>query len=280
VSAQAQPERPLDAASAPRPTPISAVVITYNEQDRIGDALRSVDFCDEIVVVDAGSTDATRRLAEEAGARVLVNAPWPGFVAQRRLATAAARHDWVLALDADERVSAPLRAEIEALRQRGLEGAGFVMPRVAWYLDRWIRATDWYPDHQLRLFDRRRAQWQGGLVHESVHPDIAPGRLRHELEHHSYRSVGEHLQLIERYARLWARQALAEGRRSSPLAAFAAGAFAFFRNYVLKRGLLLGGAGLVVSTLNAHYTFTKLLLLHEMGQQTTAEHRDTETQRK
>jgi glycosyltransferase involved in cell wall biosynthesis len=261
------------------PTPISAVVITYNEEDRIADALRSVAFCDEILVVDAGSTDATRRIAEEAGARVMVNAPWPGFVAQRRLATEAAGHDWVLALDADERVSAPLRAEIEARRARGLQGPGYVMPRVAHYLGRWIRATDWYPDRQLRLFDRRRAQWQGGLVHESVKPDGPPARLRHELEHHSYRDVGEHLQHIEQYARLWARQSLDEGRRAGPVLAFAAGAFAFFRNYVLKRGALLGGAGLVVSTLNAHYTFTKLLLLHEM-QRTTSPPRHRATEQK
>jgi glycosyltransferase involved in cell wall biosynthesis len=257
------------AEAARLPTPLSAVVITYNEEDRLADALRSVAFCDEVVVVDAGSTDSTRRIAEDAGARVLVNAPWPGFVAQRRLATAAARHDWVLALDADERVSEPLRGEIEALRARGLDGPGYVMPRVAHYLGRWIRATDWYPDRQLRLFDRRRAEWQGGLVHESVRPDTEPGRLRHELQHFSYRDVGEHLQQIERYARLWARQALGEGRRSNLATAFAAGAFAFFRNYVLKRGVILGGPGLVVSTLNAHYTFTKLLLLCEMQRTTT-----------
>jgi glycosyltransferase involved in cell wall biosynthesis len=266
------------AAPAPRPTPLSIVVITYNEEDRLADALRSVTFGDEIVVVDAGSTDATRRIAEDAGARVIVNAPWPGFVAQRQLATSAARHDWVLALDADERVSAPLRAEIESLRARGLEGPGYMMPRVSHYLGRWIRATDWYPDFQLRLFDRRRAQWQGGLVHESVRPDAAPTRLRYELQHFSYRDVGEHLQHIEQYARLWARQAFAEGRRAGAAAAFGAGAFAFFRNYVLKRGLLLGATGLVVSTLNAHYTFTKLLLLHEMCLQTRTlrprEHRE------
>ena len=266
------------AAPAPRPTPLSVVVITYNEEDRLADALRSVTFCDEIVVVDAGSTDATRRIAEDAGARVILNAPWPGFVAQRQLATSAARHEWVLALDADERVSAPLRTEIESLRARGLEGPGYVMPRVSHYLGRWIRGTDWYPDFQLRLFDRRRARWDGGLVHESVRPDGAPGRLRHELQHFSYRDVGEHLLHIEQYARLWARQAFAEGRRAGAAEAFAAGAFAFLRNYVLKRGLLLGGTGLVVSTLNAHYTFTKLLLLHEMSLQ-TAKHRDTETQR-
>jgi glycosyltransferase involved in cell wall biosynthesis len=239
------------------------VLITYNEEDRLPDALRSVAFCDDVVVVDAGSTDGTRRVAEAAGARVLVNAPWPGYLAQRQFAAAAARHDWILAVDSDERVSAPLRGEIEALRARGFEHSGYYLPRVTHYLGRWIRATDWYPDLQLRLFDRRRGSWQGGLVHESVRLDGRAGRLRHELEHHSYRSADEHLHRIHGYARLWAEQAYAEGRRATLPGAFAAGAWAFFRNLVLKRGLLLGATGLAVSTLNAHYSFAKLLLLRE-----------------
>jgi glycosyltransferase involved in cell wall biosynthesis len=241
------------------------VIIAQNEEDRIPGALASVGFCDEIVVVDAGSTDRTRELAEAAGARVLVNAPWPGFLAQRRVGTGAARYDWVLALDADERVSAALRAEIDGLRARGLSGSGYLIPRVSHYLGRWIRATDWYPDIQLRLFDRRRARWEGSLVHESVRANGRARRLRHELEHYSYRDVGEHLRRIDAYARLWARQAFAEGRRAGPAAAFGAGAWAFVRNYVLRRGFVLGGAGLAISTLNAHYAFAKLILLHEMS---------------
>jgi glycosyltransferase involved in cell wall biosynthesis len=246
------------------------VIIAHDEEDLLPGALASVRFCDEILLVDAGSTDRTREVAEAAGARVLVNAPWPGFVAQRRLAAAAARHDWVLALDADERVSDALRAEIEGARARGLSGPGYLIPRVSHYLGRWIRATDWYPDLQLRLFDRRRGWWEGDLVHESVRVDGKAARLRHELEHYSYRDVSEHLQRIEEYARLWARQALAEGRRAGPVTAFAAGAWAFVRNYVLRRGFLLGGAGLAISTLNAHYVFTKLLLLHEMASRAAA----------
>jgi glycosyltransferase involved in cell wall biosynthesis len=253
------------------PSPLSCVFIAMNEEDRLGEALESARFCDELVVVDGGSTDGTRRVAEAAGARVVVNAPWPGYVAQRRFATAAARHDWVLALDADERISPALREEIEALRHRGFSHAGYLMPRVSHYMGRWVRATDWYPDVQLRLFDRRRGDWQGGLVHESVRVEGPLARLRHELQHYSYRSVDEHVQRIELYARLWAQQAHAEGRCAGPLQAFGAGAWAFFRNYVLRRGFVLGGAGLAISTLNAHYVFTKLLLLHELDRRPPAD---------
>ena len=145
-------------------TPISAVLIAQNEERTIGDALASVGFCDEVVLVDSGSADGTREVAEAAGARVVVNAPWPGFVTQRDFAVRTARHEWVIALDADERVSPPLRAEIESLRARGFDRAGYRIPRVACYLGCWIRGTDWYPDWQVRLFDRSHAGWQGDLV--------------------------------------------------------------------------------------------------------------------
>lgn len=245
--------------------PVSAVLIAHNEEKTIGDALGSVAFCDEIVLVDSGSSDRTRELSEQAGARVIVNAPWPGFVAQRDLAVRAARHDWVLALDADERVSAALRSEIEALRARGCEAAGYRIPRVAFYLGRSIRGTDWYPDWQVRLFDRTRAAWQGGLVHESVAVRGTVARLSGELEHHPYADISDHLRKIDSYTTLWARQAHAAGRTSNVVQVSAGAAWAFLRNYVLKRGFLLGSAGLLVSVLNTHYTFTKLAKLRELG---------------
>lgn len=246
-----------------RVTPISAVLITLDEERRLPGALESVAFCDEVVVLDGGSSDGTRALAEAAGARVVVNRPWPGWVVQRRLAVEAARHDWVLALDADERVTPALRAEIEALRARGLSGAGYRMPRVAFYLGRWIRATDWYPDPQLRLFDRRQARWEGGLVHESVVARGPVGRLRGDLEHHPYRDMADHLRKIDRYTTLWAQQAHAAGRPARLGDLLLAPPWAFFRNYVLKRGFLLGRAGFTVSGLNAYYTFAKLAKLGE-----------------
>jgi hypothetical protein len=247
---------------------ISAVLIAQNEEEHLAGALASVAFCDEVVLVDSGSTDRTCEIAEGAGARVVLNAPWPGFVAQRDFAVHAARHDWVLALDADERVGPALRKEIEGLRRRGFDRAGYRIPRVAFYLGRWVRGTDWYPDWQVRLFDRGRASWQGDLVHESVAVRGPVGRLRGELEHHPYADVADHLRKIDSYTTLWARQAHSAGRRTNILDILAASSWAFFRNYVLKRGILLGSTGLVISLLNTHYTFVKLVKLRELAQGT------------
>ena len=254
----------------PRVPPISAVLITLDEEPRIAAAVESVRFCDEVVVVDAGSSDRTREVAEAAGARVVVRAPWPGFAEQRNKAMADARHDWILAVDADERVTPELRAEIERLAAAGFAHAGYKAPRVAYYMGRWIRATDWYPDPQLRLFDRRRARWTGGLVHESVKVDGSVGRLQAELEHRSYEDISAHLRAIDRYTTLWARQAHADGRRAGPLDGCLASSWAFLRNYLLRRGLLLGEAGLTISILNAYYTYLKMAKLRELARTGTA----------
>jgi len=242
------------------------VLIAQNEERNLTDALASVAFCDEVVLVDSGSTDGTREVAAAGGARVVVNAPWPGFVDQRDFAVRAARHDWVLALDADERVGPALRQEIEDLRVRGFDRAGYRIPRVALYLGKWIRGTDWYPDWQVRLFDRTRAGWEGDLVHESVRVNGTVGHLRGELEHHPYADMSDHLGKIDSYTTLWARQAHAAGRRTNIVDVVAGASWAFFRNYVLKRGVLLGSTGFVVSVLNTHYTFVKLAKLRELRQ--------------
>jgi glycosyltransferase involved in cell wall biosynthesis len=244
-------------------TPLSAVLITHDEERNLPRALDSVRFCDDVVVLDGGSTDRTRDLAAAAGARVETSVPWPGFVEQRNRAVAAARHDWVLAIDADERVTDGLRAEIQAEAARGFAHAGYRIPRLAFYLGRWIRGTDWWPDPQLRLFDRRRGRWQGGLIHESVRVDGSVGRLRGRMEHYSYDDISDHLATIDRYTTLWAEQAEKEGRRSGPLDPAIAAVWAFLRNYVVRRGIVLGEAGLTVSALNSYYTYVKLAKLRE-----------------
>lgn len=246
-----------------RVTPVSAVVITKDEQERLPACLEGLSFCDERLVVDSGSSDRTRDIAAAAGARVLVNVPWPGFAAQRNFGFTAARHDWILSLDADERVTPELRDEIRALATRGFGAAGYRIPRVAFYLGRWIRATDWYPDWQLRLFDRRRGRCREALVHESVFVDGPVERLRGELLHYPYRDIAEHLRTIDEYTALWARQAHQAGRRARSAELLLAPAWALLRNYVLRGGVRLGWAGFTISVLNSYYTFLKIAKLKE-----------------
>jgi glycosyltransferase involved in cell wall biosynthesis len=243
--------------------PVSAVLIALDEEARIERALRSVAFCDEVLVVDAGSSDRTREIAAACGARVIVNAPFPGFTEQRRLATAEARHDWVLAVDADEEVGEELGAELRGLLGGEPACAAYAMPRVAFYLGSFVRATDWYPDPQVRLFDRRRAGWEGGRVHESVKTAGEVGRLRGELLHRPYAGVSDHLRRIDRYTSLWAEDAWERGVRATWFRLWATPAWNLFRNYALRGGFRLGRAGLAISLLNALYTFLKFAKLLE-----------------
>jgi glycosyltransferase involved in cell wall biosynthesis len=247
--------------------PLSAVIISHNEERDLPEALESVRFCDEVLVVDSGSSDRTRELAEAAGARVIVHAPWPGFRDQRNYAVDAAAHEWVLALDADERVTPALREEIGRLRDEGFAHAGYRIPRVVRYLGCWVRGTDWYPDPQLRLFDRRRGRWGGELVHESVQVDGPVGLLRAELEHHPYVNVSEHLLKIDSYTTLWAQQSLGKRRTPGGLEMVLTSLWTFVRNYLIKRGALLGHVGVTISMLNAYYTYAKLAKLRELADQ-------------
>lgn len=242
---------------------VSAVLITLDEEARIERALRSVAFCDEVLVVDAGSSDRTCELAAAAGARVVRNAPFPGFAEQRRFATMQARHDWVLSVDADEVVTDALGAEIQGLLGGEPPCGAYAMPRAAFYLGRFIRATDWYPDPQLRLFDRRRAAWQGGRVHESVTAQGPVGRLRGELLHYPYADLSEHVRRIDRYTTLWAEDAWERGLRGTAFRLWATPGWNLLRNYVLRGGFLLGRAGLTVSLMNAFYTHLKFAKLLE-----------------
>lgn len=240
---------------------ISAVLIAQNEEDRIEAALRSVAFCDEIVVVDGGSRDATTALVSASGARLLER-PFDGFVAQKNFAVDQARHDLVLSLDADEEVSHTLRKDVQALcAGESLPLPGYRIPRVTHYLGREIRATDWYPDWQLRLFDRRHGRFEGEPVHESVKVDGPVGRLAGEIIHRPYRDEDDHLRRIDRYTTLWAEAAYGKGRRAAPGYGAAASFFAFLRNYFFKGGFLLGAAGLKVSRLNAFYVQQKFVKL-------------------
>ena len=242
---------------------VSVTVITKNEAADIGDALDSVAWADECVVVDSCSTDDTVAIAARRGARV-VSREWPGYIAQKNYAASLARNDWILSLDADERVTPGLAQEVRETLSREPSVRGYRMPRVTFHLGRWIRTTDWYPDYQLRLYDRRAAEWTGQYVHEGVTVRGGIGRLRHELQHYAYRDVAEHMDTIEHYTTLAARQMFEQGRRATALDLALQSPFAFFRNFVLKRGFLDGSVGLTISRMNARYVALKFEKLRDL----------------
>jgi glycosyltransferase involved in cell wall biosynthesis len=246
---------------------LTATVITRNEAAHIEACLGSLVWADEVLVVDCGSTDGTPDLARARGARVVVR-DWPGYSAQKNFAAGEAANDWILSVDADERVTPGLAAELQTLLAGQPDAAGYRLPRVTWHLGRGIRTTDWYPDPQLRLYDRRRATWQAKRVHESVamNDGHAPGRLAHDLEHYAYRDIGHHHETMDRYTTLAAEEMYAAGRRVGWTDLVIHPQAAFLRNYVLRRGFLDGLPGLIISAMNAHYVFLKFAKLWALGQ--------------
>jgi len=244
--------------------PVSAIVITKNEADAIADALKSLAWADEIIVVDAESTDSTVAIARQFTERVYVRA-WKGYVDQKNHAASLATHDWIFSLDADERVTDDLSTEIRALLQSEPPGRGYRMPRVSFYLGRWMRTTDMYPDYQLRLYDRRHAKWDGLHVHESVKLDTDLVRyLKNELQHYPYKDLSEHLIRMDRYTTLAARQMFEKGKRATRLELLFHPPIAFARNYILKGGFRDGKAGLIISLVNSYYVMLKFAKLWEL----------------
>jgi glycosyltransferase involved in cell wall biosynthesis len=245
---------------------ITATIITLNEAENIRDAIQSVDWADEILVVDSESTDATREVAEQCGARVIVR-PWPGFSKQKQFAVDAASHDWIFSLDADERLSPELGSSIHELKSQDESqlADGYRVARRAFYMGRWITGGGWYPDHQLRLFNRRRGNWRERLIHESVvmNEGATVATLRGDLLHYSMRDPAHHRQMIdERYAPLGAQQMYREGKRTSRLQVVTAGPLAFLRSFVLKGGFRDGQAGYTIAKLAAHHASLKHSLLY------------------
>ena len=244
--------------------PVSVTIITKNEADHIGAAIDSVSWADEIVVVDAGSTDDTVALARAKGVRVETR-DWTGWVDQKNHAAGLASHDWIFSLDADERATPALADEVKRVLGGTAPMAAYRVPRVTFHLGRWVRTTDFYPDFQARLYDRRVARWQGRFVHESVSADGPVGRLQHEIEHYSYRDLADHMDRINHYTTLAALQMHERGRRASVVDVVVQGPAAFLRNYVLRRGFLDGAVGFTLSVVNAYAVFLKFAKLWQLG---------------
>jgi len=243
---------------------VSVTIITMNEAADIGEALKSVAWADELIVVDSMSTDETVAIARQHTDRVIVR-EWPGYVAQKNFAASLATNDWILSLDADERVTPELARSITTALVDAPSHGGYRMPRVTFHLGRWIRTTDWYPDYQLRLYDRRAAAWAGRYVHESVTlPRATVGRLHGELQHFAYRDIADHLETINRYTTYAARQMQEAGRHTGLLRLAVHPPLAFLRNYLLKGGIRDGVPGFIISAMNAYYVFLKFAKLAEL----------------
>ena len=254
------------AASAKQPF-LSVCVITGNEEDNIGRCLESVAFADEIVVVDSLSTDRTVAIARSFTDRVFQHR-WVGYIGQKAIARNLARGEWVLFVDADEAVSPALRDEILGTLRRGVPDGvdGFDFPRQVWYMRRWIRHGDWYPDTKLRLFRKARGRCCGIEPHERIE---VRGEVRHlsaPLFHYTYDDIADQVSTMNRFSSISARS---EDRREPSAAALLWGMlmhppFRFFRCYFLKRGFLDGVAGLVIARSAAFSTFLKYAKLWEV----------------
>lgn len=240
--------------------PITGCVIAFQEADRIADCVASLSFCDEILVIDSQSTDATRELAEAAGATVEINHPFPGHREQKQHAVDRAKHDWVLCLDADERVMDGLREAITELwRTGGPTVDAFEILRLNHYLGRITRHGMFGPEKKIRLFDRRRARWGGTNPHDRVEvaADARVARWKHAIEHLSYRDFAHHKKTIDSFTRIAAAAMHAEGRRANPFDLVVRPLAAFLKSLVIKVGFLDGWRGLVIAWMAGYYDALK-----------------------
>jgi len=235
---------------------ISIVIITKNEESEIADCLESVVWADEIVVVDSHSTDRTVEIARRFTSRV-EKREFTGFTEQKRFATGLAHGPWILNIDADERVTAELRDEILAALDGGASTAGFLIPRLTWYLGRFVRHGTWYPDRKLRLFRKESGRWVGGSVHESLDLDGPVEALRNPILHYSFRTLADHHATIDRFTRLSARDLALRGRGGSVFRLLIHPPATFIKSYLLRLGFLDGWRGLVIAVLSAKHSHLK-----------------------
>ena len=238
-------------------------MVTKNEANNIEACLRSVHFADQVVVLDSGSTDETIQLAESLGAQVSVNSDWQGFGAQKNRALALANSQWVLSIDADERLSAELQSEIQKVLENPLADA-YCFPRLSSYCGQYIRHSGWYPDHVTRLFRRNAARFSDDIIHEKLVVNGQVRQLRSQLLHESFQNFESVLDKIDRYSTAGAQSLLGKGRTSSFPKALGHGLWAFIRTYFLQMGFLDGWMGLAIAISNAegtYYRYLKLWLL-------------------
>jgi glycosyltransferase involved in cell wall biosynthesis len=250
----------------------SAVLITYNEENDLPQALASLDgLADEIIVVDSGSTDRTCDLARERGARVFFR-EFSGFDEQKNFAAGMASHEWMFSMDADEVVGPELRASLSAWKQTRPECVAYEVGRRTNYLGRWIQHSGWYPDYHLRLYRRDRARFVGSL-HESLRADGPSTRLSGELQHYTVRSLEEHHEKLETFTTLAAEGLFSRGKRHWRGAMYLDAAWTFVNRLIFRLGFLDGYQGVLIAWMSARYVWMKYRKLGELIQGSKLERR-------
>lgn len=246
---------------------LSVVIITKNEEGCIYDCIKSASWADEIIVVDAGSTDGTVRICQELGAKVSVQTKWLGFGPQKNLALNLASKDWVLSIDADEVVSTSLKDEIQEAIQLNQASVAFRIPRSSSYCGKFIKHSGWSPDYVLRLFPRAHGKFSEDLVHEKVIFNGKIKSLKVPLIHTSYDDLEDVLDKTNRYSTAGASMMHANGKTSSLSKAILKGLWAFIRTYFIRLGFLDGRMGFVLAVSNAEATYYKYLKLFLLSKQ-------------
>ncbi|HAT39498.1 glycosyltransferase family 2 protein [Polynucleobacter necessarius] len=246
---------------------LSVILITRNEEVNLDDCLASLEgIAQQIVVVDTNSSDRTLEIAQKHGALVSQPSDWSGFGPQKNRALDLATGEWVLSLDADERLTPALKSEILTAIHHSANINCFAIPRLSWYCGRFIRHSGWSPDYVDRLFKRGTARFSDDLVHERLIPAGQVAKLENPMLHYSFMNYSQVLQKLDRYSTASAEQAFAKGKTSSPLKAVLHGAWAFFRTYILRSGFLDGPQGFALAISNGqgtYYRYIKVWHLHQ-----------------
>jgi glycosyltransferase involved in cell wall biosynthesis len=243
---------------------ISVAIITYNEERNIVAALESVRWATEIIVIDSGSTDNTISLARKFTDKIFVN-PWPGFALQKQFAVDKASNEWVLSIDADERVTDSLAEEIKnIISDQNNPYDGFYISRQNYYLKQPIYHSGWAPDYQLRFYKRSKGKWQGNFVHESVKLVGKTARLKGKLDHYSIESLSAHHTRLDRYTTLAATELISKGKSVGIMDLMIRPIMALIRSFIWRLGFLDGFAGIVIAYFAAYYVFLKYAKAWEM----------------
>jgi glycosyltransferase involved in cell wall biosynthesis len=243
---------------------LSVIIITLNEEQNIAECLASVAWADEIIVVDAQSTDATVEIAKRTAQRVFTR-EWKGFAASKMFALEQATHEWVLWLDADERVTPELAEEIQSIAGT-TSGAydGYEVARRAFFIGKWIKHCGWYPGYVIRLFKKKSVRFTVTNVHEKVECEGSVGKLKNDLLHYTDENLFHYYAKFNRYTSLAAQDVAKAGRTFSLYDLLVRPFFLFFKMYIVRRGFLDGRHGLILSLLSAAYVFTKYAKLWEL----------------